>query len=99
MLFRSGKIRDFPVVLMGVDFWRPLLDLFRDSMIPEATISPVDVERLLITDSPEEAMSRIMGAVGGLGLVWQPRPRWYLGEKQAAAAPPPIPSARSEPQP
>jgi len=88
-LIQTGKIRDFPVVLMGVDFWRPLLDLFRDSMIPEATISPVDVERLLITDSPEEAMSRIMGAVGGLGLMWQPRPRWYLGEKQAPAAPAP----------
>jgi uncharacterized protein (TIGR00730 family) len=94
-LIQTGKIRDFPVVLMGVDFWRPLFDLFRDSMIPEGTISPVDVERLFLTDSPEEAMGRIMSSCGDFGLVWQPRPRWYLGESDLAAAPAPGPSRPS----
>ena len=92
-LIQTGKIHDFPVVLMGVDFWRPLFDLFRDSMIAAGTISPLDVEHLLVTDSPEEAMSHIMGSVTGLGLVWQPRPRWYLGESEFAAATPPGPAA------
>ncbi|HXO29407.1 MAG TPA: LOG family protein, partial [Thermoanaerobaculia bacterium] len=87
-LIQTGKIRDFPLVLMGVDFWRPLLDLFRDSMIPESTISPLDVDRLLLTDSPEEAMSRIMSSVTELGLIWQPRPRWYLGESHLSAPTP-----------
>ncbi|MBV8201842.1 MAG: TIGR00730 family Rossman fold protein [Acidobacteria bacterium] len=91
-LIQTGKIRDFPVVLMGVDFWRPLFDLFRASMIPEATISPVDVERLFITDSTDEAMGRIMSSVGDFGLVWQPRPRWYLGESDLAVAPAPGPA-------
>jgi uncharacterized protein (TIGR00730 family) len=84
-LIQTGKIRDFPLVLMGVDFWRPLVDLFRDSMIPESTISPLDVDRLLLTDSPDEAMSRIMSSVTELGLIWQPRPRWYFGESHLAA--------------
>ena len=84
-LIQTGKIRDFPLVLMGVDFWRPLVDLFRDSMIPESTISPLDVDRLLLTDSPDEAMSRIMSSVTELGLIWQPRPLWYLGESHLAA--------------
>jgi uncharacterized protein (TIGR00730 family) len=83
-LIQTGKIRDFPLVLMGVDFWRPLVDLFRDSMIPESTISPLDVDRLLLTDSPEEAISRVMSSVTELGLIWQPRPRWYLGESHLA---------------
>jgi len=87
-LIQTGKIRNFPLVLMGVDFWRPLLDLFRDSMIPESTISPLDVDRLLLTDSPEEAMSRIMSSVTELGLIWQPRPRWYLGESHLSAPTP-----------
>ena len=87
-LIQTGKIRDFPLVLMGVDFWRPLVDLFRDSMIPESTISPLDVDRLLLTDSPDEAMSRIMSSVTELGLIWQPRPRWYLGESTLEAAAP-----------
>jgi uncharacterized protein (TIGR00730 family) len=100
-LIQTGKIRDFPVVLMGVDFWRPLLDLFRESMIPEGTISPVDVERLFLTDSPDEAMGRIMSSCGDFGLVWQPRPRWYLGESDLAAAPAPGPArpARSSSPP
>ncbi|HEY6322877.1 MAG TPA: TIGR00730 family Rossman fold protein [Thermoanaerobaculia bacterium] len=98
-LIQTGKIRNFPLVLMGVDFWRPLFDLFRDSMVPQATISPLDVERLLLTDSPEEAMSRIMSSVTDFGLIWQPRPRWYLGESHLAAgasapgSPRPAPSA------
>jgi uncharacterized protein (TIGR00730 family) len=88
-LIQTGKIRDFPVVLMGVDFWRPLLELFRRSMIPEGTISPLDVERLLITDSPEEAERHILGSVTHLGLVWQPQARWYFGESELTAAPRP----------
>jgi uncharacterized protein (TIGR00730 family) len=94
-LIQTGKIRDFPVVLMGVDFWRPLFDLFRDSMLREGTISLRDVDRLLLTDSMEEAMSRIMSTVTGLGLVWRPQPRWYLGESDLpASAPRPVKRAR-----
>jgi uncharacterized protein (TIGR00730 family) len=87
-LIQTGKIRDFPLVLMGTAFWLPLLDLFRQSMVPEGTISPVDVDRLLITDSPDEAMGHILRACGEFGLVWQPRPRWYLGESRPAPAEP-----------
>ena len=87
-LIQTGKIRDFPLVLMGVDFWRPLFDLFRDSMTPEGTISPLDVQRLLLTDSPDEAMGHIMGSAAACGLIWQPRARWYLGESSVAAAAP-----------
>jgi uncharacterized protein (TIGR00730 family) len=88
-LIQTGKIRDFPVVLMGADFWRPLLELFGESMIPSGTISPVDVERLVVTDSPEEAMSHIMASVTHLGLVWKPSARWYLGETELSATPAP----------
>lgn len=95
-LTQTGKIRNFPVVLMGVDYWRPLFDLFRDSMIPEGTISPLDADRLFLTDSPEEAMSRIMSSVADFGLVWQPRPRWYFGESDLAAAAP-APGDRRQP--
>jgi len=92
-LIQTGKIRDFPVVLMGVDFWQPLVELFKRSMVPESTISPVDVDRLFLTDSPEEAMAHVMNAAGAFGLVWQPRPRWYLGESDLAAAPAPGPGS------
>jgi hypothetical protein len=55
-------------------------------MLPEETISPLDVERLLITDSPDEAMERIRLSAADVGLIWQPRPRWLLGESRQAVA-------------
>jgi uncharacterized protein (TIGR00730 family) len=58
-LIQTGKIQDFPVVLMGKEFWQPLLDFFHDRLIREGTIEPADIERLLVTDSAEEAVAAI----------------------------------------
>ncbi|HEX2222775.1 MAG TPA: TIGR00730 family Rossman fold protein [Thermoanaerobaculia bacterium] len=95
-LIQTGKIKQFPLVLMGTEFWQPMMDFLRNTMIPEGTISPVDVERILFTDSPDEAMEFILKAATGgeLGLVWKPRdePRWYLGEskvRRPVSNPPP----------
>jgi predicted Rossmann-fold nucleotide-binding protein len=44
---------------MGGEFWQPLLDLFRERLIRDGTIDPADVERFLVTDSPEEAIAAI----------------------------------------
>jgi uncharacterized protein (TIGR00730 family) len=58
-LIQTGKIQDFPVVLMGKEFWQPLLDFFHHRLIREGTIEPADMQRLLVTDSPEEAVAAI----------------------------------------
>jgi uncharacterized protein (TIGR00730 family) len=80
-LIQTGKIRNFPLILMGTDYWRPLHEFVCRSMVGEATILPADCERLLFTDSLDEAMDRILSAATQeFGLVWQPSPRWYLGE-------------------
>jgi hypothetical protein len=50
-------------------------------MVSEKTILPADCERLLFTDSVDEAMTRIMSAATQeFGLVWKPAPHWYFGE-------------------
>lgn len=50
-------------------------------MVQEKTILPADCERILFTDSVDEAMSRIMSAATQeFGLVWEAAPRWYFGE-------------------
>ena len=54
-LIQTGKIRNFPVILMGVDYWRPLRDLFEE-MIENGTIDRADVDRLVFTDSVEDAL-------------------------------------------
>jgi uncharacterized protein (TIGR00730 family) len=58
-LIQTGKIKNFPVVLMGAEFWRPLLEFMRDRLIAEATISPTDLSLFLVTDSVDEAAAHI----------------------------------------
>ncbi|HSR54432.1 MAG TPA: TIGR00730 family Rossman fold protein [Acidobacteriota bacterium] len=54
-LIQTGKIRQFPIILMGTDYWQPLIDVLREKFVGERTISPRDVDLLHLTDSPEEA--------------------------------------------
>lgn len=58
-LIQTGKLKNFPVILMGKDFWQPLIDFMENVLLKNNTIYKEDMERLLITDSPEEALSHI----------------------------------------
>ena len=82
-LIQTGKIRDFPVVLMGVDYWKDLRELF-DKMIEEGTIDPVDARRVVFTDSPEEAM-RVIHEHATRKFDLRPKGiqkrRWFFGER------------------
>ncbi|HEX5041302.1 MAG TPA: TIGR00730 family Rossman fold protein [Candidatus Polarisedimenticolaceae bacterium] len=83
VLIQTAKIRQFPVVLMGSDYWAPLFDFIRDTMLPARTISPEDPDILTVTDDPAEAVETILGtARTQFGLQWEaaPRPSKILGE-------------------
>ena len=58
-LIQTGKIRDFPIVLMGAEFWAPLLEFMRRTLVQEGKIQQTDFDRLTVTDSPEEATALI----------------------------------------
>jgi uncharacterized protein (TIGR00730 family) len=82
-LIQTGKIQNFPLVLLGREFWGPLLDFMRDRLIVRQTVDPVDVERLFVTDSPQEAVEHVAEITTrqfGLTYGERPRRRWYLGE-------------------
>jgi uncharacterized protein (TIGR00730 family) len=80
-LIQTGKMSDFPIVIMGKDYWGPLLDFLDKKMVPAGTIESRDLDRLIVTDSPEEAVSVILrSATTQFGLQWLPRPKWILGE-------------------
>ncbi len=94
-LIQTGKIRDFPLILMGSDFWAPMLEFMRERLIARATISPQDLDRLIVTDSPQEAVDRVAEVMTSrFGFEWRkvhrPRPKWFLGEKR------PVPQNRRE---
>ncbi len=90
-LVQTDKIKDFPIILMGRDYWEPLIAFLRNRMIPEGTISPEDMDILFVTDSPQEAIDRIADvAQRNFGFIWKQRPRqhWLLGERGPAKPPP-----------
>ncbi len=55
-LIQTGKILNFPVIYLGKDYWQPLFDFLRDTMVREGTIDEFDIDRFLLTDSVEEVV-------------------------------------------
>ena len=58
-LIQTGKIRKFPVILMGSEYWSELIDFVRDSMLAAATINRQDLDSLVICDDPVAAIDLI----------------------------------------
>ena len=61
-LIQTGKILDFPVVLVDSEYWRGLLDWIRAPLLVEGMISPEDWDNLGVTDDPEEAVRLVVSA-------------------------------------
>jgi uncharacterized protein (TIGR00730 family) len=61
-LIQTGKIRHFPVVLVGTDYWAGLLDWIRERLLAEGKVSPSDLDLLYVTDDPLEVRDRLMSA-------------------------------------
>jgi uncharacterized protein (TIGR00730 family) len=82
-LIQTGKVRDFPVVLMGVAYWQGLLS-FLTSMQVAGAIELADVERLVVTDDPVVALAALDACChrhfGSLKPPAAQRPTRILGE-------------------
>jgi uncharacterized protein (TIGR00730 family) len=61
-LIQTGKVRNFPVVLVGSDYWCDLFDWLRDRVLAEGKISPHDMDLVTVTDDPAEVRDRLMSA-------------------------------------
>ncbi len=83
-LIQTGKIKQFPIVLVGRDYWQPLLDALRGTLLAEGTIDPADLAILFVTDSPDEAVAHVRDvAMSKFGLKYgaqKVRRRWWLFE-------------------
>jgi uncharacterized protein (TIGR00730 family) len=53
-LIQTGKIKHFPVVLVGTDYWAGLLAWMRDVQLPAGAIAQADIDLLQLTDDPDE---------------------------------------------
>ena len=59
-LIQTGKVVHFPVVLFDRGYWSGLLDWTRDRLLAERMISPDDVDLLMSTDDPDEAVETVI---------------------------------------
>jgi uncharacterized protein (TIGR00730 family) len=69
-LIQTKKIRSFPVVLVGRDYWQGLIDWMKSSVLAQGNISLEDIELLHVVDEPEEVCAiinkRYKDRVGGV---------------------------------
>jgi len=82
-LIQTKKIFNFPVVLIGKEYFYELMD-FLELMVKEGTISPEDIDLFYVTDSVEEAMEYIkVNIVDKYGVISKkvPQPSSILLEK------------------
>ena len=57
-LIQTKKISDFPVVIMGKEYWKNLIELLEE-FLKNGTISEEDLKLFLLTDTVHEALQHI----------------------------------------
>jgi hypothetical protein len=88
-LIQTGKIKNFPIVVMGTDYWRELTDLLV-KMARLGTIAEADLKLVYVTDSVAEALEHIRArAIEPFGLRRSVRRNFpWLGERALHPASP-----------
>ncbi len=69
-LIQTRKVKNFPVVLFGSEYWRGMVEWIRGTVLAEGKISRDDLDLLCVTDSAEEAVAHVLRryrAVNGKG--------------------------------
>ena len=79
-LIQTGKIQNYPVVLIGTEYWAPLMTQLRQ-MVERGAIAASDLDLLKVTDDLDEAVRHVeQHTIGLFGLQRVKRPQWWLGE-------------------
>ena len=62
-LIQTGKVRHFPVILVGSGYWSGLLDWVRETLIPDGAVAAADLALLQVTDDADEVVRLIRSYV------------------------------------
>ena len=68
ILIQTHKIRPFPVILVGSEYWRGLIGWLHDQTVARDFLIPSDLNILTVTDSPAEVVDRITQFYRGQGM-------------------------------
>ena len=66
-LIQTGKVREFPVILVGRAYWSGLVGWMRGRMLADGMISPEDMDRFVVCDEPEEVAEHVKAAAEAQG--------------------------------
>jgi uncharacterized protein (TIGR00730 family) len=58
-LIQTERIKPFPIILVGSDYWKGLVDWIRNTMLANSTISQADFELIRIIDDPDEVVDYV----------------------------------------
>jgi len=61
-LIQTNRIKHFPVILVGTDFWAPVLEWIDRSLEDHGLISPGDKELLMVAEEPKEVCEHVIRA-------------------------------------
>lgn len=59
-LIQTKRIRSFPVVLVGTEYWKGLIDWLKNTVLAAGAISPEDLDLMHIVDEPEDVVDIII---------------------------------------
>ncbi|MCZ9297109.1 TIGR00730 family Rossman fold protein [Corynebacterium yonathiae] len=59
-MVQTGKVTNYPIVLMGTEYWSGLLEWMENTLAANGYINAKDRELFLLTDDPEEALAHII---------------------------------------
>ena len=58
-LIQTSKTNRIPIILVCSDFWRGLIDWFRDTLVREKMIAPEDMDLIQLIDDPKAVVEAI----------------------------------------
>jgi len=58
-LIQTKRIKSFPVILMGSEYWKGLIDWMKDTMMRDLMIEKDDLDYFQVIDDPEEVVRHI----------------------------------------
>jgi uncharacterized protein (TIGR00730 family) len=62
-LIQTKRIKPFPVILVGSDYWKPLWQWIEGTLLTQKLISPEDLELVTILDNPDDVVKTIKHTV------------------------------------
>jgi len=62
-LVQTQRIKPFPLILVGSDYWTGLIDWIKTKLLSEKMISPEDIEILQVMDEPEEIVKAVQKVI------------------------------------